>query len=146
MKTRLTIAAAITAVALSPAASAHTHQKVIWVDGQTVWIAVGYPPGSNGYRFITDTLGGNGHPVVSAEESHFTTDTLAPGGKTIPVQSYRFITDTLAPGGSTSVIAASSPGFSWTDAGIGAGAASGALFLLAAAAMFALRRRHVLAF
>jgi hypothetical protein len=146
MKTTLTVAAAVAAIALSPAASAATPQKVLWVDGQTVWVAVSYAPGSNGYRFITDTVGGSGHPNATAREPHFTTDTLALGGKPIPVRGYRFITDTLAPGGSTSVVVASPPGFSWTDAGIGAGAASGALFLLASAAMFALRRRRVLAF
>lgn len=144
MKALLTVAAVAGAIALAPVASAATHQKVVWVDGQTVWIALGYPTSS--YRFITDTLGGSGHPTAIARDLHFTTDTLAPGGKPIPVQRYRFITDTLAPGGGTSVVVASSPRFSWTDAGIGAGAASGALFLLAAAAMFALRRRRVLAF
>jgi hypothetical protein len=42
-------------------------------------------------------------------------------------------------------VTTASSGFSWLDAGIGAGTAGGALFLLASAAMFALRRRDALA-
>jgi hypothetical protein len=82
----------------------------------------------------------------------FITDTLAPGGGySSPYgaqqESPGFITDTLAPGGGrpspyTPVVTTSSPaGFSWADAGIGAGAATGALIALAGGTLLATRRR-----
>jgi hypothetical protein len=77
------------------------------------------------YRFVTDTLGGNGH---------------AKGA----VPSYQFMTDTLAPGGGSSLAAApSSPGFNWADAGVGAGVVAGALALLAGG-LLAVRRRDAI--
>ena len=92
----------------------------------------------------------------------FITDTLAPGGghaspydAATPVQQHvlpRFITDTLAPGGGQSspysapVLAVSkSGGFSWADAGIGAGAATGALVALLGATLLVGRQRQRLA-
>jgi hypothetical protein len=81
-----------------------------------------------GYRFITDTLGGNGQPTTSA---------------------YRFITDTLAPGGGSSansVAAASSHGFDWADAGVGAAATLGLALLILTGRVVALRKRGSLAF
>lgn len=77
--------------------------------------------------FITDTLGGNG-PSKHA----------APG--------YRFITDTLAPGvGASLAVAPSSPGFSWADAGVGAGTAAGAVLVLLGGTLLVVRRRGTLA-
>jgi len=79
----------------------------------------------------------------------FITDTLAPGGGSVsPVhqQGYRFITDTLAQGGgSTIAFAVPSAGFSWADAGIGAGAGIGALLLLTGGTVVVLQRRGRLA-
>ena len=77
----------------------------------------------------------------------FITDTLAPGGTPAPVQSYRFITDTLAPGnGSAGVVVNSSHGFSWSDAGVGAGAAVGGMLALIGSALIVVRRQGRLAF
>jgi len=87
----------------------------------------------------------------------FITDTLAPGGgHSSPYdaqpQSPAFITDTLAPGGgqpspySGPAVTISSPGgFSWSDAGIGAGAATGALVALLGSTLLVGRRRGRLA-
>ena len=104
-----------------------------------------------GYRFITDTLApGNGSASAVPQQGYrFITDTLAPGGgsaSAVPKQGYRFITDTLAQGGgSTIAIAAPSTGFSWADAGIGAGAGIGALLLLTGGTVVVLQRRGRLA-
>jgi hypothetical protein len=75
------------------------------------------------------------------------TDTLAPGGKPAPAQGYRFITDTLAPGGGSSapVAVRSSGGFSWSDAGVGAGAAVGGVLALFGSALIVARRQGRLA-
>jgi hypothetical protein len=82
--------------------------------------------GQSPTTFITDTLGGNGHPKQ--------------------VQGYRFITDTLAPGGGPAIDAASSsPSFSWADAGVGAGTAAGALLMLLGGALLVARRQGRLA-
>ena len=54
-----------------------------------------------------------------------------------------FVTDTLAPGGGTSTPIVESPGFSWSDAGVGALTAIGVVLLLAGAALTMLRRRTV---
>jgi hypothetical protein len=81
-----------------------------------------------GYRLMTDTLGGNGQPTTSA---------------------YRFITDTLAPGGGSSansVAAASSHGFDWADAGVGAATTLGLALLILTGRVVALRKRGSLAF
>ena len=79
--------------------------------------------------FITDTLapGGRSAPV---QGDRFITDTLAPGGHSAPVQGYQFITDTLAPGGGTIASAPAAGGFDWVDAGIGAAGTAGLLLLL----------------
>jgi hypothetical protein len=55
------------------------------------------------------------------------------------------VTDTLAPGGGTTLVS-TNPGFDWGDAGIGAGAAFGALLLASLAGLSLLHRRHRLAF
>ncbi|HEY8406872.1 MAG TPA: hypothetical protein VIK66_02745 [Gaiellaceae bacterium] len=81
-----------------------------------------------------------------AAQPRFITDTLAPGGGTAApqqVQGYRFITDTLAPGGGTSTAPVDSPGFDWSDAGVGALTAVGVVLVLAGAALTAVRRRTV---
>jgi len=83
-----------------------------------------------------------------AAQPKFITDTLAPGGgKATPqqVQGYRFITDTLAPGGGTATTPVESPGFDWSDAGVGALTAVGVVLVLAGAALTAVRRRTVVA-
>ncbi|HEY2543878.1 MAG TPA: hypothetical protein VGH92_12615 [Gaiellaceae bacterium] len=79
----------------------------------------------------------------------FITDTLAPGGgHSSPYdtqQGTTFITDTLAPGGGTStpvVTIPSSSAFSWSDAGVGAGAATGVLVALLGATLVVGRRRN----
>ena len=83
----------------------------------------------------------------SALGDTFITDTLAPGGgSSSQSQGYRFITDTLAPGGgSASVSVAASSGFSWSDAGVGAGAAAGALLALIGSTLIVIRRQGRLA-
>jgi hypothetical protein len=55
------------------------------------------------------------------------------------------VTDTLAPGGGNTVVS-TSPGFDWGDAGIGAGAALGAMLLASIAGLAVVRRRGRLAF
>jgi hypothetical protein len=83
-------------------------------------LAAGTP--AQGYRFITDTLGGSGHA----------SDT----------QGYRFITDTLGGNGgvqTTTVIRDS--GFSWADAGLGAVTVAGSVLVLVGGALVVLRRR-----
>jgi hypothetical protein len=80
----------------------------------------------SGYRFITDTLGGNSQPK--------------------PTPGYRFITDTLAPGSSNpSATALVSTGFDWGDAGVGAAATLGLVLLMLTGSLM-LRRRGRLAF
>jgi hypothetical protein len=98
-----------------------------------------------GSTFITDTLGGNGHPQ-QAQGYRFITDTLGGNGHPKQVQGYRFITDTLAPGGGAPIEAApSAPSFSWADAGLGAGTALGALLVLLGSALLVARRQGRLA-
>jgi LPXTG-motif cell wall-anchored protein len=90
--------------------------------------------------FITDTLGGNGHPV---QGFRIITDTLGGNGQAkAGVQGYRFMTDTLAPGGGFTLVPAPR-GFSWPDAATGAGTLAGALLVLGAA-LLAVRRREPL--
>jgi len=55
----------------------------------------------------------------------------------------KFITDTLAPGGGTTTAPVGSPGFDWSDAGVGALTAVGVVLVLAGAALTAVRRRTV---
>jgi len=99
-----------------------------------------------GGTFITDTLAPGGTPAP-VQSYRFITDTLAPGGTPAPVQGYRFITDTLAPGnGSAGVVVNSSHGFSWSDAGVGAGAAVGGMLALIGSALIVVRRQGRLAF
>jgi hypothetical protein len=81
--------------------------------------ADGHAP--KGYRFITDTLGGDGHARQ--------------------MQGYRFITDTLGGnGGPSAVSVPSAPGFDWGDAGIGASTAVGAICVVLGGTLL-LRRR-----
>jgi len=83
----------------------------------------------------------------------FITDTLAPGGGhsspyDAQTQSPAFITDTLAPGGGSAgpVATTGSPsGFSWSDAGIGAGVATGAFVALLGSVLLVGRQRQGLA-
>jgi hypothetical protein len=95
------------------------------------------------YRFITDTLGGSGSPkaVPDAVERYVATHAAQP-----QVQGMQFTTDTLAPGGGQPLAAApSSTGFSWADAGVGAGGVVGTLIVLAAGLLFVRRRDAILA-
>ena len=119
MKALLTLAVALAAIAAAPAALAGP--------------------------LITDTLGGNGHPQQT-QDYRFITDTLGGNGHPQQVQGYQLITDTLAPGGGPPLAAApSSPGFSWADAGVGAGTAAGMLIVLLGGTLLTIRRRHTLA-
>jgi hypothetical protein len=81
--------------------------------------------GQTGYRFITDTLGGNGQPATSG---------------------YQLITDTLAPGGGSSgnSVPPASHGFDWADAGVGAAGTLALLILTGRVVAF--RKRGRLAF
>jgi hypothetical protein len=83
----------------------------------------------------------------SALGDTFITDTLAPGGgSSSQPQGYRFITDTLAPGGGSSeVVVQGSNGFSWSDAGVGAGVAAGAILALIGSTLILIRRQGRLA-
>jgi hypothetical protein len=104
VKALLALAAVLAAVAAAPA------------------YAQGHP--AKGYRFITDTLGGDGHPRA--------------------VQGYRFITDTLGGNGGPSAVAVpSAPGFDWADAGIGASTAVGAIFVVLGTTLLVRRRSQV---
>ena len=99
------------------------------------WDVISYPADEPGYTFITDTLGGNGHP--RGRSAHATR--RAPE---YHQEGYVFMTDTLAPGGGPTVeVVATGRGFQWADAGVGAGAGVGALVLLTGATLVALRRR-----
>jgi hypothetical protein len=123
----------------------------------------GQAPEVQGYTIITDTLGGNG--VAPARGFHIITDTLGgngganaapdvferyaashPYGRGLEAsqpQGFRFITDTLGGnGGPGTVAAASDGGFSWSDAGIGAGIAVGAIALLAASLLLLRQLRY----
>ncbi len=128
MKAMLALTAALAVIAVAaPAALAH---------GQT-----------QGYRFITDTLGGNGHPKqVPAQGYRFITDTLGGNGQPA-ARGYRFITDTLGGNGGASAAAPSATGngFSWADAGVGAATAVGSILVLLGGALVAMRRRGRLA-
>jgi hypothetical protein len=96
-------------------------------------------PSLQGYVWITD----------APQPTHFTTDTLAPGGgkaahvvKSHQVQGYTFITDTLAPGGTSQqpVTVTVDHGFMWSDAGVGALAATGLLLIVFGSAVLVRRR------
>ena len=117
MKALITLAAVVSAVVVTaPAAFASSF----------ITDTLGGSGHAHGYRLITDTLGGNGH----AQATH---------------QGYGFITDTLASGGGAPLAAApSSPAFSWADAGIGAGAAAGALIILLGGTLLTVRRRDTI--
>lgn len=97
-----------------------------------------------GDTFTADTLAPGGGSATQGYR--FVTDTLAPGGKPAPSPGYRFITDTLAPGGGAASFTAPAPdGFSWSDAGVGAGAAVGGMLALIGAALIVARRHSRLA-
>jgi hypothetical protein len=109
-----------------------------------------YPADEPGYTFITDTLGGDGHPQHAAArhpaarpERGYTliTDTLAPGGRRTAQTGSTVITDTLAPGGGSARAASRQPGFSWPDVGIGAAAGAGLLLAVAGLSLLVIRRR-----
>jgi hypothetical protein len=145
MKTLLALAFVVAGIAAATATASPNTTTTTYRG----WTVISYPANTQGYRFTTDTLGGNWHARHEASQGiTFITDTLGGNGhpKTTPVQGYRFITDTLAPGGGRSVdLIASSTGFSWTDAGVGAGAGVGALLLLTGTTLLVLRRRGQLA-
>jgi hypothetical protein len=98
--------------------------------------ALADPPSLQGYIWITD----------APQPTHFTTDTLAPGGDAKHAsqpQGYRFITDTLAPGGGTAeqpVTVSVGRGFAWSDAGIGSLATAGLLLILVGGAVLVRQR------
>jgi hypothetical protein len=129
MKTALTLIAVLAALAVAaPTAD-----------------AAGQP---HGYRFITDTLGGNGHrkpkPKPKVHRYQFITDTLGGNGHPKQLQGYRLITDTLGGNGGAVASApttAGGPSFDWADAGIGAASAAGMMLTLAGASLLVLRRR-----
>jgi hypothetical protein len=75
----------------------------------------------------------------------FTTDTLGGNGQAPQAPVVHFVSDTLAPGGGTMVLA-SGEGFDWSDAGVGAGAAIGAVLLASVAGVAVMRLRGRLAF
>ena len=110
MKKLLVIATIVAVVALTQAALA----------------AASHGPLVN--RFITDTLGGNGHASLT--------------------HGYRLITDTLAPGGGGTPLAGVASGgqsFNWGDAGIGATGAIGMALVLIGGSLVVLRKRDRLA-
>jgi hypothetical protein len=99
----------------------------------------------SGYRFTTDTLGGNARPKATPGY-RFITDTLGSNSQPKPTSGYRFITDTLAPGSSNPpATALVSTGFDWGDAGVGAAATLGLVLLMLTGSLM-LRRRGRLAF
>ncbi|HEY2543245.1 MAG TPA: hypothetical protein VGH92_09360 [Gaiellaceae bacterium] len=113
-----------------------------------------------GDTFITDTLGGNGHPAHGSSAANPYVDTgsasasrrgytvKGPAARSVPRTSSKgmtFITDTLAPGGGPATPVVTIPdasAFSWSDAGVGAGAATGALVALLGATLVLGRRRN----
>jgi hypothetical protein len=86
-------------------------------------LAAAKPQG--GVTLITDTMGGNGHP------------------KRVQQQGYALITDTL--GGNGGAVQTTTvfrdPGFSWTDAGIGAAVVAGSLLVALGGVRVMQRRR-----
>jgi hypothetical protein len=79
-----------------------------------------------GYTLITDTLGGPRHPHHPVQ------------------QGYTLITDTLGGnGGPAAVTVRSVPAFDWGDAGIGASAAVGAIFVAFGSTLLVRRRSQV---
>lgn len=82
---------------------------------------------------------------VAGSNAAFTTDTLAPGGRSAQSQGYRFVTDTLAPGGGVVAVSPGVQGFDWTDAGIGAGGTVGLVLILLGGTRLVAQRRSALA-
>jgi hypothetical protein len=78
--------------------------------------------------FITDTLGGNGHPQHAAPVSGLITDTLGGNG-----------------GSAATTVLQSTPGFNWGDAGVGAATTFGSLLVLLGGSLVVVRRRSGLA-
>jgi hypothetical protein len=141
MKALLTLAAVLAALAVAAPAA----------------LGAGKPQGST---FITDTLGGNGSPqatpdaferYVASHTAQATPDAFeryvaSHTAQPTQPQGTRFITDTLAPGGGASSKATSvAAGFSWADAGVGAGTAVGALLMLLGGSLLVARRQGRLA-
>jgi hypothetical protein len=103
--------------------------------------ALAFAGSALGETFITDTLAPGGK-APARQGYRFITDTLAPGGKAPARQGYRFITDTLAPGGgSHAVVVQGSSNFNWSDAGVGAGVAAGAMLALIGSTLILIRRQ-----
>lgn len=101
---------------------------------------IDYPANVQGYRFITDTLGGNGQSRTAQATPAALDRTL---GRPSPEGPYRFISDTLADSYRSTPVTAppSSRGFSFGSAGAGAAATLGAVLVAMAATILARRRR-----
>jgi hypothetical protein len=104
----------------------------------------------DGYRIITDTLGGYGHPK-SEPGYRFTTENSATQNRLDrPAVSpgYQFVTENSASQNRLDrqpVFVTTGSGFRWADAGIGASAAVGAMLVVLGGGLVLLRRRGRLA-
>jgi hypothetical protein len=151
----IALTAVVVALAIPAAAFAKTAPQGYRFTTDTLG-GNGKAPAAQGVRIITDTLGGNGK-APAAQGVRIITDTLGGTGGPASVpdvferavargqasqpQGYRFITDTLGGnGGPGAVVATTDGGFSWNDAGVGAGVVLGVLALLGASLML-LRHR-----
>jgi hypothetical protein len=93
------------------------------------------------HGLTADPLDRRGSTVAQPRGYGFVTDTLASGGShPARPQGYTLTTDTLAPGGGPTDVVTNGVGFSWTDAGVGAGTAVAALVLAGGAGLLVRRR------
>jgi len=153
MRTPLAFAFALVVAGIAAATATtapHTTTTTVTATNGWQWTVISYPAATPGYRFMTDTLGGDGHDRTGTPRG-ITAVTDTRGGDGHPVrpalQGYRFVTDTLAPGGGPPLaVPASSTGFDWADAGVGAVAGIGVLLALTGTTLLVLRRRGRLAF
>ena len=105
-----------------------------------------------GYRFYTDNtsqLVGNSRPQAQPGYRFYTDNTSQlVGNRPLAQPGYRFYTDNTSQlvGNTRPLTAPSGASFRWSDAGIGASAAVGAILLLLGATLVLLRRRGRLAF
>jgi len=103
-----------------------------------------------GYRFITDTLSGNGH-LKSQPGYRFITENSATQNRLdrpAVTPGYRIVTENSASQNRldrSPVVVTTGSGFQWGDAGIGASAALGAMLLVLGGALVRLRKRGRLA-
>ena len=121
--------------------------------------AVSLTQSAHATTFITDTLGGNGHPKQAVQGYRFITDTLGGNGHAgYNPAAYVYggaspavakAIQALGNGQTPSPSVGSSPsgnGFDWGDAGIGAGVAAGLMLLLLGGALLRTNsKRSVLA-